>query len=250
MNNTLFSFFITALAGFSTLFGLFPCFMSDKNKDNIINFSLSFSAGVMIFISIFSLIPEGVIFLYLKYDYFKCLVLGSFSLGIGFLISKLIDKKTDSIFNNNKLYQLGIVSIIALVLHNIPEGITTFVSTKSNVSLGLTLSLGIALHNIPEGMSIAIPIFYSTGSFFKAFLYTAIAGFSELFGSFIAYLFLTKYINNNLLAIILFATAGIMIYISICELLPMAFSYKKNKASSIALLLGFIVMMICEVILH
>ena len=105
-----------------------------------------------------------------------------------------------------------------LIIHNIPEGIITYITSYKNIHLGIKLSLAIALHNIPEGIIISIPLYYSTNSRKKALLYTSISGFSELFGAVIAKVFLAN-ITNNVLGIILAVTAGIMIYISIFELL-------------------------------
>ena len=138
------------------------------------------------------------------------------------------------------------ISVIALALHNIPEGITTFISTNSNITLGITLSLAIALHNIPEGISIAVPIYYATYSRKKAFWYTFLSGFSELLGAVLAYLFIARYINDFILALILGITAGIMIHISIYELLPNSWQYKKKKTTMVSFFLGVLVMLICD----
>lgn len=250
MNNIILPFLITTLAGLSTILGVIPCFFKDKNKDTIIASCLSISSGVMISISIFSLIPESVQLMIKNLSITLAFILTFIFIIIGILISSNIDKSVNKIIPNNKLYKLGIISIIALVLHNIPEGITTFISTSSNTKLGLTLSIAIALHNIPEGIAIAIPIYYSTKSRFKAFTYTAISGFSELFGAVLAYLFLTKYVNNFILAIILSITAGIMIHISIYELLPSSADYKKNKVTLLSFIIGFLIMLLCGFLIN
>ena len=160
-----------------------------------------------------------------------------------------IDQKIDNYISNNQLYKLGIISVIALMLHNIPEGITTFISSSVDLKLGIILAISIALHNIPEGISIAVPIYYSTGSIKKAFIYTLISGFSELFGAVLAYLFLAKYVNDLMLGIILSTTAGIMIHISMYELIPSAFNYEQKKVTFIALMIGAIVMLLCTLII-
>ena len=144
---------------------------------------------------------------------------------------------------------MGLISIIALCLHNIPEGITTFISTSSNVRLGITLSIAIALHNIPEGISIAVPIYFATGSHKRSFWYTLLSGFSELLGAVLAYLFIARYVNNFILSLILGVTAGIMIHISAYELLPNSLAYKKRKDTILSFLLGVLVMFICEALL-
>lgn len=246
MNKILLSFLTTTLAGLSTILGVIPCYFNEKNKEKIIAFSLSFSSGVMICISIFSLIPESANLIIKNFsNIFTLLTVFSFTI-LGIFLSKTIDKKIESTLSKNKLYKLGIISIIALMLHNIPEGITTFISTNANTKLGLTLSFAIALHNIPEGISIAVPIYYSTKNRKKAILYTAISGFSELFGAIIAYIFLAKYINDFILSLILGITAGIMVHISIYELLPTSIDYKKKKVTIIAFIIGFATMLLCH----
>lgn len=249
MNKTMISFLITGLAGISTLLGIFPIFLKKEAKDKIIPFSLAFSAGVMLSISIFSLIPEATVLVRERFCGFPTFLLVFIFVVVGILFSSTIDKKIEEKFTNNALYKLGIISVIVLVLHNIPEGITTFISSQTNLSLGITLSIGIALHNIPEGISIAVPIYYATGSRLKAIFYALISGFSELFGAILAYLFLAPYITSTLLSIVLAIAAGIMVHISIYELLPVSWQYKKPKISWLAFGLGFIIMLLCDVLM-
>lgn len=245
----MFSFTITALAGFSTLFGLIPCFIKNKSKEMVISFSLAFSAGVMIVISLISLIPESLGLFSHIFKLFPACLIVAISIVLGIIFSMTIDQKIDNYISNNQLYKLGLISVVALMLHNIPEGITTFISSNLDSKLGLVLAISIALHNIPEGISIAVPIYYSTGKIKKAFVYTLISGFSEFLGAVLAYLFLANFINDFMLAIILSATAGIMIHISIYELIPNAFSYQNKKVTLLALVLGEFVMLLCSLIL-
>lgn len=246
MNRTLFSFLITFMAGISTIIGILPCYLNNKYKDKVISFSLAFSSGVMLTISLISLIPEAVLLFGSIFKVTPLVLICLIFIVLGILFSSLVDSKVEECFTKNKLYKLGIISVIVLMLHNIPEGITTFISTNKNVTLGLSLSLAIALHNIPEGISIAVPIYYSTNNRKKAFLYTLISGFSEFFGAVIAYLFIAKYVNNFILGIILAMTAGIMLHISLYELLPNSIEYKKNKTTIIGFILGILVMLLCE----
>lgn len=249
MDKNIFCFLITTLAGCSTLLGIIPSYLTSNSK-KVITCSLSFSAGVMLTISLFSLIPEAVVLLSEKFYLFPAAILAAIFIVIGILFSAKVDQKIDNYVSNNRLYKLGLISIIVIFLHNIPEGITTFISTSVNTKLGLSLSLAIALHNIPEGISIAVPIYYSTGSHKKAFWYTFFSGFSELFGAVIAYLFIAKHVNNMILSFILATTAGIMMHISIYELLPNSFDYKDKKATIISFILGAIVMLTCEFVFH
>ncbi len=240
MNNVTFSFIVTTIAGLSTLLGMIPVFIKFKNTNNIINASLSFASGVMFSVSIFSLLPESIKFLSDKFNLLGTTLLVIIFALIGIFLASFIDKVFQKI--NNKLYKLGIINCIALMIHNIPEGILTFSTTTANISLGITLALSIMFHNIPEGISISIPVYYSTKSKLKAFFYTFVSGISELLGAVITYLFLYKYINFTFISITLSLTFGIMSYISLFELLPNALSYKNKKVSTIFFILGFIFM--------
>ena len=241
MSNIKFSFLVTSIAGLSTLIGMIPIFLKIKNKDTIINASLSFASGVMLSASLFSLLPESMDLLQEKYNDKGIIILVLLFSIIGIFLASFIDK----IFKNidNKLYKLGIINSLALMIHNIPEGILTFSTTTVNVSLGIALALSILFHNIPEGISISVPIYYSTNSKFKAFIYTFISGFSEIIGAIITYIFLYKYINNSFIGVILSLTVGIMSYISLSELLPTAIKYNKKKTTIIFFIIGFIFML-------
>ena len=245
--NTHFSFLITTLAGLSTTLGIIPCFFKTKNQDNLIANILSFTSGIMITISLISLIPEATSLLNKTFKPFPALIIASIFIVIGIIISTLLDKTTKH--EENALYKLGLMAALVLMMHNIPEGITTFITSSVNQELGYKLAIAITLHNIPEGLSIAIPIYYSTKSKFKAFKYTFISGFSELFGAIIAFIFLKNIITPFILSIILSLTAGIMIDISMYEFLPTAFKYKKNKATFIYFVLGIILMFFIELTL-
>lgn len=240
------SFLITILAGFSTMIGVFPIYFRRKSQDVLIPICLSFAAGVMISISLFSLIPEAIEAVSQSFVLFPAILIVSIFIVIGILFSSVVDQKIEKRFSNNQLYKLGLISVIALMFHNIPEGITTFISSNQDLRLGITLSIGIALHNIPEGISIAVPIYYATKNKKKAILLTFISGFSEFFGAILAYLFLAPIITSLGLGVILALAAGIMIHISIYELIPTAYQYSMYFKTSLAFLLGFIVMLSCQ----
>ena len=241
------SLLITTLAWLSTTLGIIPCFFKTKNQDNLIAKILSFTSGTMITISLISLIPEATSLLNKTFKPFPALIIASIFIVIGIIISTLLDKTTKH--EENNLYKLGLMAALVLMMHNIPEGITTFITSSVNQELGYKLAIAITLHNIPEGLSIAIPIYYSTKSKFKAFKYTFISGFSELFGAVFALIFLKNIITPLLLSIVLSITAGIMIDISMYEFLPNAFKYKKNKATFIYFVLGIILMFFIELTL-
>ncbi len=227
-------FLLTFLASISTLIGTILIFIP-KNKKIIIG-SLGFAAGVMITISIIDLIPESfkLINLYFKNITFLIVLL---FINIGIIISMLINKRLE---NDNGLYRVGIVSMIALILHNIPEGIITFLTSNSNLKLGISVTIAIAAHNIPEGITIALPIYYATNRKGKAIIYTFISGISEFVGAILAFLFLKNYINNFNLGMLFSITAGIMLYIAVYELLPLSLKYKNKFITILWLVIGSI----------
>lgn len=244
--NTIISFLTTTIAGFSTIIGIIPCFLKKKKQNTLIAGALAFSSGIMLTISLISLIPESSTILGEIYKPFPAFIICAIFILLGVIISTIVDDTVEKKLNDNSLYKLGIITTIVLIIHNIPEGITTFISTTASQQLGFKLAFAIALHNIPEGISIAIPIYYSTNSKKKALLYTILAGFSELFGALIAYIFLKDIITPFILSITLAITAGIMIDISVYEFIPNSFKYKKSKAIIYYFVLGIIVMFLSE----
>lgn len=246
MNDKLFPFVFTFIAGLSTLIGIFPILIKVKNINKFISGSLAFASGVMLTVSITDLIPESLTMLKLNFNGTLTILLCFVFMVIGIIFSMLIDYylPSDIVVEDTKLYKVGIVSMLAIILHNIPEGIATYVTGVSNKTLAISLTIAIALHNIPEGISIAVPIYYSTKSKFKAFLYTLISAISEPFGALIAFLFLSKFNNDILLGILFAIIAGIMSQISICELLPTSRKYNYKNVTLIFFIIGSVFMLL------
>lgn len=243
----LYAFLITFLAGMTTVLGGLIVLLVKKNENIIIN-SLSFAAGVMITVSLFDLIPESLTSFKQDYQSFPAILFLLIFINIGIIISLFIDKTVS--IKENKIYRVGIISMLAMILHNIPEGMATFITTDQNFHLGLVLSASIAAHNIPEGIIIAFPIFYAIGSKKTAILYTFIAGMSELLGGFISFVFLRPFINDFIMGALYAIIAGIMLCISFHELLPTAFAYFKRKRVYIFLLLGITIMLSSHLLFH
>lgn len=238
----LYPLILTSLAGLATLIGIIPIFIKIKNQNNIIAAACAFASGVMICISIFDLIPESLKYLSSQFTSFWIITLCFVFIIIGIILSMLLDNYIDKVSNNESLFKVGILSMIAIILHNIPEGIVTFIISNKNIMLGLSICIAIALHNIPEGISIAIPIYYSTKSKKKAIFYTFLACISEPLGAIITGLFLINYINDTILGLLFALIAGIMIQISSGKLLATGNGYNK-KMSIIFFIIGFIVML-------
>ncbi|MDD4809395.1 MAG: ZIP family metal transporter [Bacilli bacterium] len=236
------AFIITSLAGFSTLLGTFFIFIK-KRQEIIISAALSLTIGVMLTTSLIDLLPSSIQTLRLEFKLIPSILLSLIFLSLGVTISLMIDKLLPKT-NDNQLYRVGLISMIAIILHNIPEGMATFMVSNVNIKLGISLAIAIALHNIPEGISIAIPIYYSTNSTKKAFLYTFISGMSELLGAIITYLFLDNYIDNNIIGYLFAIIAGIMIHISLYELLPTIKRYKNSRQSFLYFFIGVMIVLI------
>ena len=218
MNNTMFAFVLTFLAGFSTMIGTIIIFISKSNPKKIVLASLSFAAGVMITVSITDLIPESLSLLRDMLSGTKAMLLCFLGIILGVIISMLIDyylpsNKLDGA-KDKSLYKVGIISMLAIILHNIPEGI-----------------------------SISVPIYYSTNSKKKAIIYTLVSALSEPFGALIAFIFLRNIINDIILGILFAIIAGIMLQIAFCELIPTARRYNNKKYLFIFFLVGVIFML-------
>ena len=237
--NKYYGIIVSSIAGISTLVGyLFIYIKADKNK--VISKSLSFASGVMLTLSLVDLIPTSIN--YLKMDN-RSLLYAVLFFFVGIILCLIINNK---IKENDVLYKTGILSMIGIMIHNIPEGIVTYILSTVDMKLGLIFAIAIILHNIPEGISISVPIYYSKKSKKKAFLYTMISGLSEPLGALLSMIFLYKYISNFLIAILFSLIAGLMSYISIFELMKTSFKYDKNK---IYKLYGSFFILIVEILL-
>lgn len=248
MNNFMFSFIITFIAGISTLIGGFIPFLKIKNQERIILCSLAFAAGIMVSISILDLLPSSFNYLVGRYNLSVVLFIIFISFLIGVIVFLLMDRFSTKDVDN--LYRVGIFSMIAIIIHNIPEGIITFILSANDIRLGLFLGISIALHNIPEGISVMVPIYYGTNSFKKAFLYTLVAGIAEPIGGVICYLLFKNCINNLVLGGLFSFIAGVMIYLSFTELLPKSFEYKNSNLTLLVFMVGVVFFLFVHVFMH
>ena len=249
MNNINYSFLISGLAGLATMIGTVIIFFRFKNTSKVIGVSLAFAVGVMITICITDLIPSSYLTIKSRYEVIPAILIVSFFIIVGIIFSMFINKFIPSDKNNNKLFRTGILSMITLMLHNIPEGIVTFITSNNDMKFGIILAIAISFHNIPEGISIAVPIYYSTNSRIKALFYTFIAGVSELLGAMVAYYFLLPLVSDYFFSILYGIISGLMLYISINELLPTSTSYVNKKLIYLYMMFGSVLMFICHFML-
>lgn len=248
MNNP---FYLSLFAGLSTVLGTIFLFIKFKNEHLLIGMALSFAAGVMLCVSIIDLIPTAFIDLQQFFYVIPTIVITVIFIIVGIIISIMSNKLFyyDNSIDNNRLYKTGIFSMIAIILHNIPEGIATFLTATTDIRLGINLAIAIAMHNIPEGISISIPIYYSTNSKLKAIAYTFVAGIAEFLGSIIAFLFLSNINMTCFLIFLYLIISGIMISLVIDELIPTALQYLKLRSVFLGGIVGFIFMFIIKILL-
>lgn len=150
--------------------------------------------------------------------------------------NSLPDKKSGN------LLRLGIFSSLVIAVHNFPEGLATFISAIENPELGASIAFAIALHNLPEGIAVAIPIYYATHKRGKAVRYATLSGIAEPLGGVLGYLVLRTVLTPSLLACVLALVAGIMVYISLDELLPTAENYGEHHIAIIGVISGMVFM--------
>ncbi len=150
---------------------------------------------------------------------------------------------------HRKLLRMGLFTALAIGIHNFPEGLATFLAALEDPSLGVAIAVAIALHNIPEGISVSVPIFYATGKRHKAFAYSFLSGLAEPVGAGAAYLAIRAFAGGDnglvppqLMGILFGGVAGIMVYISVDELLPTSRAYGKGHDSILGLVAGMLVM--------
>ncbi len=270
MENLILALLLSLLAGLSTSIGSFIAFFMKRPSPKFISFIMGFSAGVMILISFLELLPKSIEALGFL------MAISFFFLGmvIMFIIDVLISHEYEfedsiEILINNKgqrkphlhyghrhrqrphhrgekvndsLVKSSIFIFFGVFIHNFPEGMATFIGTLTQVKLGILLTIAIALHNIPEGIAVAVPIYACTLDKKKAFKWSFLSGMSEPLGAVLTWLILFPFINDNVLNAMLGAVGGIMVYISLDELLPVSRSLAKEHYSIIGIITGMFIM--------
>ena len=246
MSNIIPPLIISTFAGLSTILGCLVIFFKiPKEKYNkFITFCLAFSIAIMIGISILDLIPESFFNCTHTYGFINTFVILTIAFLISYIIITVLSHLMESEGIKEDLYKLGILNMLVLIIHNLPEGVATFLSSYQDMSLGIKLALAITLHNIPEGIAIGVPIYYATGKKWKAFRATFISGVAEPLGALLAFFFLKNYVSEIMISIVLMVVAGLMITLSIQELLPKALKYREGKLLAIGLSSGVVVVII------
>lgn len=225
----LFAFLITLAAGLSTGVGSVIGLLSKGFNPRLLSLALSFSAGVMIFVSFVEIFPKARLAMAAAFGtqlgYGAALLAFFGGIGLMALIDALLPQHQLWPDPDQGLLRTGLFTALAIAIHNFPEGLATFVGAIANPRLGLSIALAIAIHNIPEGLAISAPIYFATGNRRLAFLLSFASGLAEPLGALVGYGLLRQVFNDVVFGLVFAGVAGIMVYICFDELLPAARSH-------------------------
>lgn len=260
------AFIITAFAGLATGIGSAIAFFTKKTNKTFLSMSLGFSGGVMIYVSFVDILAKARESLAAVAGDVQANWITVASFFGGVLVILIIDKLIPSFENphepahvediahpdqkKKKLYRMGLFTALAIGIHNFPEGIATFSAYLIDPSIGIPIAIAIAIHNVPEGIAVSVPIYYATDSKVKAFWYSFSSGLSEPVGAVIGYILLKTFFTEYTFGILFAAVAGIMVFISLDELLPTAREYETGHKSIYGMIAGMAVMALSLLLLE
>ena len=260
--NVLFAFGLTLFAGLSTGIGSTIGFFAKRTNTRFLAVALGFSAGVMIYVSFVEILVKASESLGEELGEVAGAWAATAAFFAGILFIGIIDKLVPDVANphemgtveeltgkppkqadhSSRLLRTGVFTAIAIAIHNFPEGLATFVAALRDPALGVSIAVAIAIHNIPEGIAVSVPADYATGSRRKAFLYSFLSGLAEPIGALVGFLILRVFFNDMVFGLVFALVAGIMVYISIDELLPSAQKYGEHHLSIYGLIAGMLLM--------
>ncbi|MCJ2165615.1 MULTISPECIES: zinc transporter ZupT [unclassified Pseudodesulfovibrio] len=262
----LYAFGLTLFAGLSTGIGSAIAFFARRTNTKFLSLALGFSAGVMIYVSFVEILVKARDALTIELGEFSAAWVTALSFFGGIAFIAVIDKFVPSYenphemhsieemdegkenlpkneaHNFDKLRRTGVFAAIAIAIHNFPEGLATFTAALTDPALGTAIAVAIAIHNIPEGIAVSIPLFYATGDRKKAFFYSFLSGLSEPVGALIGYLILMPFFTPTLFGVLFAGVGGIMVFISLDELLPAAEEFGEHHLAIYGLIAGMVVM--------
>jgi ZIP family zinc transporter len=245
---------MVTFAGLATGIGSLISFLSKNTSPRFLAIALGFSAGVMIYVSFMEILPgagESFSASGLPQGVANFRMVAGFFAGIALMavIDLLVPKfenphevHSTVCAKGKNLHRLGVLSAIAIAVHNFPEGLATFAVALQEPRLGVAIAIAIAIHNIPEGIAISVPIYCATGSRKKAFRWSFLSGLSEPLGALIGFFFFRAFFTDLVLGWLLAGVAGIMVYISLDELLPTAEEHGEHHLCIMGLVAGMAVM--------
>jgi ZIP family zinc transporter len=259
-STVLLAFGLTLFAGLSTGIGSAIAFFAKRTNTKFLSLSLGFSAGVMIYVSLVEIFQKAKDALIIDHGEVAGTWYTVISFFGGILFIAIIDKLIPSFENphevkkiedidqhkvsNKKLMRMGIFSALAIAIHNFPEGLATFAAALADPTIAIPIAVAIAIHNVPEGIAVSVPIYYATGSKKKAFLLSFLSGLAEPVGALIGFILIYSFLglNNTIFGVLFGGVAGIMVFISLDELLPTAEEYGEHHNAIYGLISGMAVM--------
>lgn len=254
MNIYILPLLLTLFAGMSTVLGGFVTFFIKRDNLKALSVGLGFSAGMMIYLSLNDLVPEASEMLNSYYGLTMSKAFAFLGFFIGMFIAIIIDyfvpdhiesdflNNSESLHHHHQIRRAGLITAIAVTLHNFPEGMATFLVSSQDLILGIPVAIAIAIHNIPEGIAVALPIFQASGKKRLAILYSFLSGISEPIGGLIGVVLIKTIMPEQTVGFMIAAVAGIMVYISFDTLLPLAREYGENHHVIIGIVSGMLIM--------
>ena len=261
MEPILLAFLVTLGAGLATGIGSLLAFTAKSTNKKFLSFMLGLSAGVMIYVSLVEIFQKSVESLGVAFgDESQGYLWATIGFFGGVLLiaavdyylherqanphdpAKVSEMDDPEAKERNALLKMGTFTALAVAIHNFPEGFATFLATIEEPSLGIALGVAIAIHNIPEGIAVSIPVYHATGSRIKAFWYSLASGIVEPIGALVGYFILLQFFNDYVFGVTFAAVAGMMIFISLDELIPAAQRYGHHHQSIIGMVLGMMIM--------
>lgn len=259
-DHLLLAFALTLFAGLATGIGSAMAFLTRRTNTTFLCAALSFSAGAMIYVSFVEIFPKARTAFSADVDNAPAYALTTIAFFCGLALIALIDRLVPTFENPHEvyviedmddadkkkefrsLYHMGVLTALAIALHNFPEGLATFTATLKDPALGLPIAVAIAIHNIPEGLAVSVPIYFATGSRRKAFALSFLSGLAEPLGALVGYLLLMPFFTDIVFGFLFAMVGGVMVFISFDQILPAARAYGQHHVSVYALSTGMLVM--------
>ena len=252
MENFIFALSLTVFAGLATGIGSVMALFTKQTNTKFLAGSLGFSAGVMLYVAMVEIYSKAKIYLGAASGEIAGACFAAVFFFIGIILIGLVDffvPSTDGDIGSlsqggraSGLKRMGFMTALAIGIHNFPEGLATFTSALRDPHLGVAIAVAIAIHNIPEGIATSAPIYFATGSRKKAFVTSFLSGMTEPVGALLGYLALRPFFNDFVFGALFAVVAGIMVFIAIEELLPMAREIEKSRITIIGAVVGMMVM--------
>ena len=249
---------LTTIVGLSMGLGSLLSFIVDESNKRFLALSLSFSAGIMIYVSFMAILPEGMELIE-SYTGSHSSIIALTGFFGGMLITALMEKLVHKFgghihghhhgdhedlheHDDEHLSKLGLMSAVAIAIHNLPEGLALFTAGLKDITVAIPIAAAVVLHNIPLSIAISVPIYHSTGSKRKALTYSLLVGLCQPLGAIIGYALLSRFFNDMVFGVLFSIVAGIMIFVSLDELLPSSQKYEDHHISVYGAIAGMIVM--------